>query len=156
MPELINTVISNIKKENIPIILDGDALFYLSCDENIVKDYNKFILTPNFNEFKRIYENYFHEDVPYGLEKEKSIEKIEKLSKKYNLYFYIYRLNNITIILKGADDIITNGKHTVCFSAEKSPRRCGGQGDILAGMVGFFSQFIDRNYKDEMYIYFIY
>lgn len=86
MPELINTVISNIKKENIPIILDGDALFYLSCDENIVKDYNKFILTPNFNEFKRIYENYFHEDVPYGLEKEKSIEKIEKLSKKYNLY----------------------------------------------------------------------
>lgn len=153
LPNIINTVISNIKNVNIPIILDGDALFYLSCDENIVKDYSKFILTPNFNEFKRIYESYYHEDIPYGLEKEKSIEKVEKLSKRYiNFIFIIVRLNNITIVLKGEQDIITNGKHTVCFSAEKSPRRCGGQGDILAGMIGFFSQFIDRNYKDEMYI----
>lgn len=141
MKDYLSIIINKIKEINIPIILDGDSLFFLSNDISLVDNYNKFILTPNFNEFKRIYENLFNKKISFGI----SIDEIKKYAEELS-----NKLNNITIVVKGYKDVITNGKYTEIYSCDKSPRRCGGQGDILAGMIGFFSQFIDRNYNDEI------
>lgn len=48
-------------------------------------------------------------------------------------------LGGVTIVQKGAVDRITNGKGDVLIdSVEGSPRRCGGQGDLLSGSIATF------------------
>ncbi len=42
-------------------------------------------------------------------------------------------LGNITILLKGAQDLISAGNGVFQIAEKGSPRRCGGQGDLLAG-----------------------
>lgn len=37
------------------------------------------------------------------------------------------------LLSKGQVDVITDGQHTLVVTADGSPRRCGGQGDILTG-----------------------
>jgi len=53
------------------------------------------------------------------------------------------KLGNVTIVRKGKKDIICNGsgnseEHFLIYDDEGSPRRCGGQGDILSGAMGTF------------------
>ena len=43
-----------------------------------------------------------------------------------------------TVLLKGNEDSISNGQVSVVCSEEGSPRRCGGQGDVLSGLAGLF------------------
>jgi len=40
--------------------------------------------------------------------------------------------------MPGAHDIISNGLYTETCDAVGSPRRCGGQGDLLAGTLAAF------------------
>lgn len=51
-------------------------------------------------------------------------------------------LNNIMILQKGLVDVITDGNDTFLVAVEGAAKRCGGQGDVLAGTVGTF-----LNYK---------
>lgn len=44
------------KSRNIPIVIDADGLFMLSYDLSLVDGYKKCILTPNYMEFKRLYD----------------------------------------------------------------------------------------------------
>ena len=48
-------------------------------------------------------------------------------------------LGNITIVRKGVEDIISDGHSVVTCTEAGSPRRCGGQGDLLAGSMGIFA-----------------
>lgn len=45
-------------------------------------------------------------------------------------------LAGVTVLLKGADDLISNGANVWKVVEFGSPRRCGGQGDLLAGSLG--------------------
>jgi hypothetical protein len=38
------------------------------------------------------------------------------------------------LLSKGREDVITDGKQLLLVQADGSPRRCGGQGDVLTGM----------------------
>jgi len=51
-------------------------------------------------------------------------------------------LNNVMILQKGLVDVITDGNDTFLVAVEGAAKRCGGQGDVLAGTVGTF-----LNYK---------
>ena len=64
----------------------------------MVKNYEKAVLTPNMMEMKRLYFAVFKEDIP-------NMEPIENAVKNLAC-----RLGHVTIILKGEEDIITNGK----------------------------------------------
>jgi len=48
------------------------------------------------------------------------------------------KLGGVTILRKGAVDIISNGEHAAFCTETGSPRRCGGQGDVLAGSAGLW------------------
>src|SRR5688500_10954049 len=47
-------LIDGLKKKNKYFVLDGDGLYLLSQHPDILKDYNRAILTPNVNEYSRL------------------------------------------------------------------------------------------------------
>lgn len=47
-------------------------------------------------------------------------------------------LGGVTILRKGEVDVISNGNMLFVSSVRGSPKRAGGQGDILAGLTGTF------------------
>ncbi|GAA5824365.1 hypothetical protein JCM10212_004002, partial [Sporobolomyces blumeae] len=57
-------------------------------------------------------------------------------------------LGGPTIVQKGAEDRITNGRTTLVSSTTGSSRRCGGQGDVLSGAVGTFLAW-GKNYEER-------
>jgi Carbohydrate kinase len=48
-------------------------------------------------------------------------------------------LGGVTVFRKGANDTVSSGGDVYVIHEEGSPRRCGGQGDILAGCMGVAS-----------------
>ena len=44
-------------------------------------------------------------------------------------------LGGLTILRKGYVDVITDGTDSILSGSFGAPRRCGGQGDLLAGTV---------------------
>jgi len=60
----------------------------------------------------------------------------------------------LTILRKGAVDIISDGKYFVVSSTPMMLRRCGGQGDVLAGVVGLWThwsrQYIKENPEKQL------
>ncbi|VDL33803.1 unnamed protein product [Hymenolepis diminuta] len=49
------------------------------------------------------------------------------------------QLEGVTIIRKGPSDIISDGDQLIIYDSEGSPRRCGGQGDLLSGAAAVFN-----------------
>ncbi|XP_064871007.1 ATP-dependent (S)-NAD(P)H-hydrate dehydratase-like isoform X2 [Oncorhynchus nerka] len=45
-------------------------------------------------------------------------------------------MGNLTVVLKGEDDLITDGNKVILCRQEGSGCRCGGQGDLLSGSLG--------------------
>lgn len=66
-------------------------------------------------------------------------------------------LGGPTIVQKGREDRITNGREQLISSQTGSSRRCGGQGDVLSGAVGTFlawgKNYEEREAKDEQCVY---
>ncbi|XP_059162942.1 ATP-dependent (S)-NAD(P)H-hydrate dehydratase-like [Physella acuta] len=118
-------VIQKAKEQKIPIVIDADGIFLVTQDPSVIDGYTGAVLTPNVAEFERLYKRVLHCDP----DPNKPMEMTTELSK---------RLGNVTIIHKGHEDIITNGEHVIACSETGSPRRCGGQGDLLSGSLGIF------------------
>ena len=48
-------------------------------------------------------------------------------------------LNNVIVIKKSADEVITNGRRTFIVTQPSSLKRCGGIGDILSGLTSLYT-----------------
>ncbi|KAN0019025.1 hypothetical protein ACTFIV_008062 [Dictyostelium citrinum] len=127
-------VIKAARNINLPIVLDGDALRLICDNLEIIKGYDKAILTPNFVEFKSLSDSV----------KKMTGDTSNNLLKPEQI---ANSLGNITIVQKGKEDIITDGNQTVVCDDEGMPRRCGGQGDILAGTIGTMYAWSHLYYK---------
>ncbi|CAL8069827.1 unnamed protein product [Calicophoron daubneyi] len=120
-------LISHCRTSNKPIVIDADGLSIVTHEPEIVKGYKNVILTPNVVEFSRLY------TALLGHNPSESDNATELLAKT---------LDGVTIVRKGPKDLISNGETTIFCGEEGSPRRCGGQGDLLSGtMVTFFHWF---------------
>lgn len=111
---------------DIPLIIDGDGLWALNTNLNVVRGFRKTILTPNIVEYKRLCEKIFGDK---SIDYDNEPELIKSICNN---------LGNLTIVKKGKNDIISDGDVVLQCDYEGSPRRCGGQGDILAGTIGTF------------------
>lgn len=134
--ETVEGIISICQERRIPLVMDGDGLYLLSVKPTLLYNYPLAILTPNVNEFRRLWEAVYTngEVIPDSLVTA-STRLIEKYSNNNDN-------NDIGILRKGERDSIiirSHGKDTYdqVFGIG-SPRRCGGQGDILAGSLGTF------------------
>lgn len=101
-----------------PLVFDADGLYLLTLDASIIHNYPNVILTPNAMEFQRL----------FGSNSHKLQTAIDKLG------------NHSTILEKAAIDSIydTRDQLEILCAPGGSNRRCGGQGDILAGAVAIF------------------
>ncbi|XP_025892430.1 ATP-dependent (S)-NAD(P)H-hydrate dehydratase [Nothoprocta perdicaria] len=116
-------IIEKSKMKGIPIIIDADGLWLISQQPSLIQGYQRAILTPNYMEFSRLYEAMLRDPVDssdhHGC--------VLRLSQA---------MGNLTVVQKGERDLISDGEKVVVCGHEGSGRRCGGQGDLLAGSLG--------------------
>ncbi|CAG5121031.1 unnamed protein product [Candidula unifasciata] len=126
---LLKTAAAVIQKalvQKLPLVIDADGLFLITQDPSLVQGLSNVILTPNAAEFGRLYRKVFDRE-PDPTE---PIISVKELCRK---------LGHVTIVHKGLHDIISDGEQVLVCSEQGSPRRCGGQGDLLSGSMGVFA-----------------
>ncbi|KAM8856409.1 ATP-dependent (S)-NAD(P)H-hydrate dehydratase isoform 2-T4 [Spinachia spinachia] len=115
--------IEKSKARDIPIVIDADGLWLVTQQPSVIQGYPKGILTPNLMEFTRLYEALHHEPMDIR-DHQRSVMQLS------------VAMGNLTVVLKGERDLITDGSKVISCSVEGSGRRCGGQGDLLSGSLG--------------------
>lgn len=138
--------VSIARERGMFIVIDADGLYMVGQDSAIIKGYRRAVLTPNVVEFKRLSEQVgVDPDTPKDL-------RASLISRK---------LGGVTVLQKGPKDIISTdstgdeadlaasqmsganaefekAKETAEVDVEGGLKRCGGQGDVLSGVVGTF------------------
>jgi NAD(P)H-hydrate epimerase len=108
-------LIKSLLDKDVRLSLDASALIPdilpLLSDKNVV-------VTPHAGEFKRLFG-----DVPPNSQKER-ISLVEKKASEFG----------ITVLLKGATDVISNGKKTFLYTKKIPAMTVGGTGDVLSGL----------------------
>lgn len=112
--------------KQLPLILDGDGIGLLIDCAAYWRDVPRkrnVIITPNHREMARLCAHY---SVPIAAR-----DAARQLSQA---------LGNPVILQKGIDDLVSNGirMESATHGLPGCPRRCAGQGDILAGCIGAF------------------
>ena len=113
--EALKLLVKSLIERDVRLSLDASALRKEILP--IIKAKNV-LVTPHASEFERL----FGEKVPDN--KKTRISIVEKHAKK----------NSITILLKGMDDIITDGTKTLINSKKTPAMTVGGTGDVLSGI----------------------
>ncbi|KAJ3287914.1 hypothetical protein HDU79_005344 [Rhizoclosmatium sp. JEL0117] len=101
-------IIELTRELDLPLVVDADGLFLIQQDPSVISGYSKAILTPNHLEFSRLCEK-----MNILTDVENSIETM-RLSETLG----------VTVIVKGSDDIISNGascKGTKLFPSRLIP-----------------------------------
>ena len=109
-------LVESLLNRDVRLSLDASAL--VSEVLPLLKNKNV-VVTPHAGEFKRL----FGESPPTS--KTQRIKLVEKNAKEYG----------ITVLLKGATDIISNGSTTYLYEKKTPAMTVGGTGDVLSGLV---------------------
>lgn len=129
---------SNFSNKRMPIIADADSLNII--EPETFQNYNGCIyLTPNVHELTKLSSRLIgHQTF------EPTVTEVQTVMKILG--------DNYVIVLKGAEDVIANKRGTLVCDEQGSARRCGGQGDILAGCMGTFAYWASKqtHYYDEL------
>ena len=120
--EAIKLLVKSLLDRNVRVSLDASSLIKEILP--IIEGQNV-VVTPHSGEFKRL----FGESV--GNDTSSRLITCEKFAKQHSL----------TILLKGQEDIITNGEISYTNSTNSPCMTVGGTGDVLSGLVaGFLSR----------------
>ncbi|XP_012268652.1 ATP-dependent (S)-NAD(P)H-hydrate dehydratase [Athalia rosae] len=129
--KVIADLISICRDLKKPLIIDADGLALICQRPELVKEYPGLILTPNAVEFSRL--------AKALLEKSIQPAPVAKVSDVKHLADVLGK--NVVVLHKGAKDVIVDGHkgtETLSCGVSGSPRRCGGQGDLLSGALAVF------------------
>lgn len=102
---------------SVPIVIDADGIN--EFDAEMLNDDSRCIITPHIGEFSRLTK------VP--------IEEIQKDRIKYAQKFA--EENNIIVVLKGKNTIVTDGVRTMVNTTGNQAMANGGMGDTLTGII---------------------
>ena len=119
-PETLEAAGALVKKIKLPVVLDAQALGAFSREN--IRGNNRILLTPHAHEFKTL----FNEKLPSLL-----IERIHLVKKVVATF-------NVTVLLKGATDIIAGpNENGHCLNQTgNAGMTSGGTGDVLTGFAG--------------------
>ncbi|XP_047977508.1 ATP-dependent (S)-NAD(P)H-hydrate dehydratase [Salvia hispanica] len=123
--DCVSNIMKRARESNVPMVIDGDGLFLVTNSLDLISSYPLAVLTPNVNEYKRLVQKVLHCEV----NDQDGTQQLLSLAKG---------IGGVTILRKGESDFISNGETVHAVSSFGSPRRCGGQGDILSGSVAVF------------------
>lgn len=102
-----------MKAANIPLVIDADGLWHLINSPSLIRGYTQAVLTPNAMEFSRLVQSVLKiSDVKP--DNSPSAEIVNQVAKA---------LGGVTIVHKGHQDIVANGKFTERVVDEGCPRR---------------------------------
>ncbi len=123
--QTLKTVREFLKKVNLPGVIDADAIYALNFSKKFNQnskriDLSNFIITPHSYEFSILTGNRIKNN-RYNRRSE-----VQKAAEKLNT----------TILLKGHEDIISNGEEIKINTTGNPYMTVGGTGDILAGLAG--------------------
>eukprot|EP01090_Pellita_catalonica_P023254 TRINITY_DN9452_c0_g1_i1.p1 TRINITY_DN9452_c0_g1~~TRINITY_DN9452_c0_g1_i1.p1 ORF type:complete len:275 (+),score=19.13 TRINITY_DN9452_c0_g1_i1:122-826(+) len=124
MMDMGKFVIEQAIKLNKILVVDADGINIICQNPAILKGYRKIILTPNFNEYRRLCD-------AYGLTNTATVSELARA------------LGGVTIVQKGKEDLISNGHSNLVCNQRGSFRRCGGQGDLTSGSIATFLTWFD-------------
>jgi ATP-dependent NAD(P)H-hydrate dehydratase len=136
-------VISLAQEYNIPCIIDADSLSVFEADnisiwngsipKSLVVPFSPLILTPNHRELSRIARGYSKDHKDLGSD---TLE-----SRNENLLTLARMLPTVHVLSKGSIDILGMGNGDTMIIKDRddiSLKRCGGQGDMLDGILATF------------------
>jgi ATP-dependent NAD(P)H-hydrate dehydratase len=132
-PALIATcahVVRAAAEHGLPTVIDADGLRVVLDDPTIVLGERAvFVLTPNRAELARLFDKL----VPM-VERLVDAEDDSALAAETRTRQVAERLGpNVTLVVKGATDLIFDGGALLSVAVTGAPKRSGGQGDVLAG-----------------------
>jgi ADP-dependent NAD(P)H-hydrate dehydratase / NAD(P)H-hydrate epimerase len=114
-----NALLTIIRKCTQPIVVDAEALHAIADKPGVIRG-KRILLTPNAGEFQVL------SNTPWPSAREDRTKAVRALAKRYNA----------TVIVKGAEDYISD-RETVYVDVEGSPYLTkGGYGDLVAGVAG--------------------
>ncbi len=118
--KMLNDIINN---SSCPIIIDADGINVLKDRIDILKNKkSQVIITPHLGEMSKI------TGLSIDYIKQNRIEVSKQFAKE----------NNVVVLLKGFNTIITDGEKTIINSTGNSSMASGGMGDCLTGMIASF------------------
>ncbi|PAV89063.1 hypothetical protein WR25_08921 [Diploscapter pachys] len=128
LAKLIDKLLQFVDANQVPFIVDGDGLWFLSENITMLPRLESAILTPNFMEFSRLCKAALGVDDVVKIRDPEEIRKLAvRLSDKIG----------VAVFVKKEHDILVDPEGDVTESeAIGSPRRVGGQGDTTAGSLG--------------------
>lgn len=165
--DVVAIVIRRAREEKIPVVLDADALWLVANNISLVMGQENCILTPNLVEFDRLVKaaiSYCDEKITTATATnssgngngKQSVQHFEFLKSQLvstqeptRVWALCQVLDGVTILRKGPQDLISQGGDVYSLGFGGSPRRCGGQGDILAGCLGVSAYWGIRKMKED-------
>jgi ATP-dependent NAD(P)H-hydrate dehydratase len=135
--KVVVEVMKEARNRSVPFILDADGLMLVTERPELVKGYKECILTPNVVEFGRLAKALGVKLDSQKEEKEEDDDEEKQLSRASEACEKLSQaLGGVTIIQKGAKDIISNGVTSIISDIKGGLKRSGGQGDTLTGSLG--------------------
>jgi NAD(P)H-hydrate repair Nnr-like enzyme with NAD(P)H-hydrate dehydratase domain len=132
-------------KHPVPVVVDADALYCAGMFPRALLGSTHAIITPNAMEASRLWGRFVKEqDWPTAVASAMPSTAVSAATLSE-------RLDGVGVLLKGERDEFHQHRapplHASC-ELPGSPRRCGGQGDLLAGAVATFSSWAERTAPD--------
>ncbi|GAW14546.1 hypothetical protein ANO14919_039490 [Xylariales sp. No.14919] len=135
MHETCARVLAAARERKMAVVLDADALALVTRSPELVMGWREVVLTPNVVEFGRLWKGVFSDEQQQQQEggakngSESESAQVEALAKA---------LGGVTIVQKGARDLVSDGETTLVVDLKGGLKRSGGQGDTLTGSIATF------------------
>jgi NAD(P)H-hydrate epimerase len=130
--ELLIELLKKIKKEKKPLVLDADALKLVKNNLNLIKGH-PVILTPHEGEL----------NIMTGVE----LPPGDKIEERGKVIFNLAKKLDVTLLVKGAYDYISNGILLKINRTGCPEMSIGGTGDVLAGLCACFNATENEPFK---------
>lgn len=118
--ETQKTILEFLSQVSLPVVIDADAIYTLSKNLKIISQ-KPYLITPHYYEFFILTQREI-----YKLPEKEKIKIVQEEAARLKT----------TILLKGATDIISNGKEVALNKTGSPYLTTGGCGDTLAGICG--------------------
>jgi len=118
--ETQKTILEFLSQVSLPVVIDADAIYTLSKNLKIISQ-KPYLITPHYYEFFILTQREI-----YKLPEKEKIKIVQEEAARLET----------TILLKGATDIISNGKEVALNKTGSPYLTTGGCGDTLAGICG--------------------
>ncbi|RCI15575.1 hypothetical protein L249_3425 [Ophiocordyceps polyrhachis-furcata BCC 54312] len=129
MQATVARVVTAARERGMPIVLDADALLLVQRRPGLVRGYAGAVLTPNLVEFGRLWDALRPGDDGETTTTTTTTKPVETLARA---------LGGVTVVQKGAVDLISNGRLTLADDLAGGRKRSAGQGDSLTGAIATF------------------